>query len=65
VRETVARTLGHAFTPAAVRFVEALPKTRSQKIVRRAVRAAITGEDPGDVSTLEDAAVLDALAAAR
>jgi hypothetical protein len=40
----------------------ALPKTRSAKIVRRAVRAALTGEDAGDLSTLEDP---DALAGIR
>jgi hypothetical protein len=38
-----------------------LPKTRSAKIVRRAVRAALTGEDPGDVSTLEDPAAIEAI----
>ncbi len=56
--------LGRAFRPAAVRFVAALPKTRSAKIVRRAVRAAALGEDPGDVSSLEDPSALDAIAAA-
>jgi acetyl-CoA synthetase len=44
--------------------VEELPKTRSAKIVRRAIRAAALGEDPGDVSSLEDPAVLDAIRAA-
>jgi acetyl-CoA synthetase len=34
--------------------VSALPKTRSAKIVRRAVRAKALGQDPGDVSTLEN-----------
>ena len=38
-----------------------LPRTRSAKIVRRAVRAALLGEDPGDLSTLEDPAALDAV----
>jgi hypothetical protein len=37
-----------------VAFVDALPKTRSAKIVRRVVRAAVTGDDAGDTSTLED-----------
>jgi acetyl-CoA synthetase len=44
-----------------VRFTIALPRTRSAKIVRRAVRAALLDEDPGDVSTLEDASALDAI----
>jgi acetyl-CoA synthetase len=46
--------LGKAFAPARVLFVPALPKTRSAKIVRRAVRASAIGEDPGDLSTLEN-----------
>ena len=53
--------LGKAFAPAEVRFTTALPKTRSAKIVRRAVRATLLDEDPGDVSTLEDASALDAI----
>lgn len=56
--------LGKAFRPGAVRFVTNLPRTRSAKIVRRAVRATALGEDPGDVSTLEDATALDAIRAA-
>jgi len=58
VRETVVAELGKAFAPDQIRFVKALPKTRSAKIVRRAVRAAVLGEDPGDLSSLEDPDVL-------
>jgi acetyl-CoA synthetase len=58
---TVEKELGRAFRPGAVRFADALPKTRSAKIVRRAVRAALLGEDPGDLSTLEDPSALDAV----
>jgi acetyl-CoA synthetase len=64
VSAAVTAQLGKAFAPSAVRFVPALPKTRSAKIVRRAVRAAALGTDPGDLSTLEDPAVLEAVAAA-
>ena len=53
--------LGKAFAPAEVRFTDALPKTRSAKIVRRAVRATLLDEDPGDISTLEDPAALAAI----
>jgi acetyl-CoA synthetase len=45
-------------------FVEALPKTRSAKIVRRAVRAKALGADPGDLSSLENPESLDAIEAA-
>jgi acetyl-CoA synthetase len=63
LRARCAEELGKAFAPAEVRFTTALPKTRSAKIVRRAVRATILGEDPGDLSTLEDPAALEAVRA--
>ena len=67
VRSLVREHLGGSFMPTRVVIAAALPKTRSAKIVRRAVRAAVTGEDPGDVSTLEDPSAIDAIrvAAAR
>jgi len=57
----VAVEVGKAFAPERVVFVPALPKTRSAKIVRRAVRAAALGTDPGDLSTLENPESLDAI----
>jgi acetyl-CoA synthetase len=42
-------------------FVPELPKTRSAKIVRRAIRAVAVGQDPGDMSSLEDPASLQAI----
>jgi acetyl-CoA synthetase len=60
----VVAALGKSFSPDRVVFVDALPKTRSAKIVRRALRALATGEDPGDVSSLEEPAVLTSVAAA-
>jgi acetyl-CoA synthetase len=65
LRSLVEGDLGKAFRPDAVRFVGALPKTRSAKIVRRAVRAVAIGEDPGDLSSLENPAALDEIAKAR
>ncbi|MDX6520191.1 MAG: acetyl-CoA synthetase [Gaiellales bacterium] len=65
VRAEVVHELGKAFAPAEVRFVSALPKTRTAKIVRRAVRAAALGEDLGDLSSIEDASVLDQFAPTR
>jgi acetyl-CoA synthetase len=56
--------LGKAFAPDRVIFVSALPKTRSAKIVRRAVRARALGEDPGDLSTLENPEALEEIARA-
>jgi acetyl-CoA synthetase len=55
----VAAQLGKAFKPDRVVLVPALPKTRSAKIVRRAVRAAALGQDPGDLSSVENPEALD------
>lgn len=57
----VADELGRPFRPALVRRVTALPKTRSAKILRRAVRAAALGEGPGDLSGAENPGALDAI----
>jgi acetyl-CoA synthetase len=64
VAEAVAAELGKAFRPDRVVFVSALPKTRSAKIVRRAVRAKALGQDPGDLSTLENPESLEEIARA-
>jgi acetyl-CoA synthetase len=64
VAATVAEGLGKAFKPARVVFVPALPKTRSAKIVRRAVRAKALGQDPGDVSSVENPEALEEIARA-
>ena len=44
--------IGPIATPAEVRSVKDLPKTRSGKIMRRVIKALVKGEDPGDTSTL-------------
>ncbi|ROS32067.1 AMP-binding protein [Amycolatopsis thermoflava] len=54
LREMVAEELGKPFAPAVVHRVAQLPKTRSAKILRRAVRAAVLGTDPGDLSGAEN-----------
>jgi len=64
LRALAAGELGKAFAPERVLFVSALPKTRSAKIVRRAVRAKALGSDPGDLSSLENPETLDEIAAA-
>ena len=60
----VADALGKAFKPAGIRFVASLPKTRSAKVLRRAIRATALGVDPGDLSSLEDPASIDAIRSA-
>ena len=59
IGELVAAELGKAFRPDRVVFVTALPKTRSAKIMRRAVRAKALGSDPGDLSSLENPEALE------
>jgi acetyl-CoA synthetase len=54
LREMVASELGKPFAPSAVHRVAQLPKTRSAKILRRAVRAAVLGQDAGDLSGAEN-----------
>jgi acetyl-CoA synthetase len=59
----VTDALGPSFKPSQVRFTDALPKTRSAKVLRRAIRSIVTGDQLGDMSGLEDPATLDAIAA--
>ena len=50
--------LGAVARPSRVRFVSVLPKTRSGKLLRRAIQAVCEGRDPGDLTTIEDPAAL-------
>ena len=50
--------LGAVARPARVRFVNVLPKTRSGKLLRRAIQAVCEGRDPGDLTTIEDPTAL-------
>jgi len=61
IKAAIATQLGKAFKPAEVRFVEELPKTRSAKILRRVIKAKVTGEDPGDISSLENPSAVEAI----
>jgi len=61
IKTVIANELGKAFTPAQVKFVAELPKTRSAKILRRAIRAKVLGEDAGDLSSLENPSALEAV----
>ncbi|MFL5685457.1 MAG: AMP-binding protein [Chloroflexota bacterium] len=54
VARRVAEDLGKPLKPEAVAVVKALPKTRSGKVMRRVIRAAWLGLDPGDLSALDD-----------
>jgi acetyl-CoA synthetase len=63
VRQEVGRRLGKALLPGEVRFVNDLPRTRNAKIMRRVIRARYLGRDLGDLSSLENPAAIDAIAA--
>jgi propionyl-CoA synthetase len=58
VMNRVNDTLGAVARPARVHFVASLPKTRSGKLLRRAIQAVCEGRDPGDLTTMDDPAPL-------
>jgi acetyl-CoA synthetase len=57
----VVTELGKTLKPEAILVVPALPKTRSGKIMRRVVRAAYLGLDPGDLSALDDPTTIESI----
>ncbi len=59
--EAVVSKLGVPYRPQAILFVPDLPKTRNMKIMRRVVRAACLGENPGDLSALVNPEAVDAI----
>ena len=62
LRAHVAKEIGALAKPDDIRFTDALPKTRSGKIMRRLLRElATSGSVAGDVTTLEDFSVLEKL----
>jgi acetyl-CoA synthetase len=59
LRDHVAKQIGAIAKPAEIRFTDALPKTRSGKIMRRLLRDIASGKEQiGDTTTLEDLSVL-------
>ena len=58
LRQEIIIKVRHELGPIAVigelNFVSMLPKTRSGKIMRRVLKAVVTGQDPGDITTIED-----------
>ena len=58
VMKVVDKQLGALARPARVRFVGALPKTRSGKMLRRAIQAVCEQRDPGDLTTIDDPSAL-------
>ena len=65
LRAQVGEELGKPFRPREVLFVDEFPKTQSGKIIRRAIQATYTGEDLGDMSSIENPGALEDLEDAR
>jgi acetyl-CoA synthetase len=65
VGAAIARALGKALKPERVLLVRELPRTRSGKVLRRVIRAVYLGQEPGDLSSLENPAALDEIRAVR
>jgi acetyl-CoA synthetase len=61
LKDWVRNAMGPALKPEVIKFVGQLPKTRNGKVMRRVIRAICSGENPGDLSALEDAGALDQL----
>jgi propionyl-CoA synthetase len=59
IMDAVDHQLGAIARPRRVLFVNALPKTRSGKLLRRSLQALAEGRDPGDLTTIEDPAALE------
>jgi acetyl-CoA synthetase len=61
IRMHVREEIGPVFQPDVIQFADALPKTRSGKIMRRILKAIASGTEIGNVTTLADPSVVDVL----
>jgi len=61
IRMHVRKEIGPVFQPDVIQFADALPKTRSGKIMRRILKAIAAGTEIGNVTTLADPSVVEAL----
>jgi len=59
ISDLIRKEIGPVATPKAVYFAKALPKTRSGKVIRRAIKNIAEGKYPGDLSTIENPATID------
>ena len=65
LKQQIVAAMGKTMRPEDVRFVSALPKTRSGKIVRGVIKRAYLGEDPGDLSSVENPNTLEGIQSSR
>jgi acetyl-CoA synthetase len=59
IAQHVTKIMGKNLKPRAIEFVPDLPRTRSMKIVRKAIRKKYVGQDPGDLASVENPTALD------
>jgi acetyl-CoA synthetase len=65
LKDVVVQKMGSSFRPREIIWVAELPKNRSNKILRRLIRSALTGAPTGDMSTVANPEAVEALRAAR
>ncbi|MDW8278707.1 MAG: AMP-binding protein [Anaerolineales bacterium] len=65
LREMVIEEMGKALAPKVILFVRDLPKTRNAKVMRRMIRAAYLGQEPGDTSSLVNPEAVEEIRRAR
>ncbi len=65
LRDLVVKTLGKPLAPREILFVSDLPKTRNAKVMRRMIRSAYLGQDPGDTSSLVNPDAVEEIRQAR
>jgi acetyl-CoA synthetase len=61
ISNRIVEEMGKALRPEAIHVVSDLPRTRSGKIMRRVARAAYLGNDPGDLSALDNPLALESI----
>jgi acetyl-CoA synthetase len=65
LHQMIVAEMGKPLSPKAVFFVNDLPKTRNAKVMRRMIRAAYLGQNPGDTSSLVNPRAVDEIKMAR
>jgi acetyl-CoA synthetase len=63
--QLIANALGKPLAPREIWFVSDLPKTRNAKVMRRMIRSAYLGQDPGDTSSLVNPESVEEIRRAR
>ncbi len=65
LKDLIIKTLGKPLAPRQVLFVSDLPKTRNAKVMRRMIRSAYLGQEPGDTSSLVNPEAVEEIRIAR